>query len=51
MSDIYLFADDIILIQYVDDPIISANILNSDLSLLMSWTLKCLMLFNVLKIV
>ena len=38
ISDIHLFADDIILIQYVDDPVISANILNSDLSLLMSWT-------------
>ena len=51
ISDIYLFAGDIILIQYVDDTVISANILNLDLSLLMSWTLKWLSLFNVLKCV
>ena len=51
ISDIHLFSDDIILIQYVDGPVISANILNSDLSLLMSWTLKWLMLFIVLKCV
>ena len=40
ISDIYLFVDEIILIQYVNDPVISANILNSDLSQMMSWTLK-----------
>ena len=51
ISDVHLFVDDIIIIQYVDDPVISANILNSDLSLLLSWTLKWLMLFNVLKCV
>ena len=41
ISDIHLYVDEIILIlQYVNDPVISANILNSDLSQMMSWTLK-----------
>ena len=45
-SDINLFADDTYLLQIVDDPTTSANILNADLDRLHQWASQWLVTFN-----
>ena len=50
-SDINLFADDTSLLEIVDDPVTSANTLNSDLEQLHRWASQWLVTFNPNKTV
>lgn len=48
-SDINLFADDTSLLEVINDPVISADVLNSDLNRLQQWASQWLVTFNASK--